>query len=155
MKRWSREEIGGSGEIDSVLDMRKKVVEYLKGIVHGDEVAAEYLLLNICSTVLEHQAENGPRLGVCPINVMVQKDFCVQKFTNALKMIVPMCTTIPVSIRHLNDASMKVKKNYDTNRIGKGELQLPPGTVMVLDETRLEEGRVRLSISVSLYSFLV
>jgi len=49
---------------------------------------------------------------------------------------------IPITIQSLNTENFIPRKNYAQNRLQSSRLQLPEGTILVLDETNLEPGQL-------------
>lgn len=47
---------------------------------------------------------------------------------------------MPLTVQYLNTASLAPKKNYDTNRLETGVLQLAEGSHLIVDETQLKAG---------------
>ena len=59
---------------------------------------------------------------------------------DALKSLLPFTQSIPLTIEYLNTASLGPKKDYGTNRLVPGVLQIADGTHLILDETELQPG---------------
>ncbi|KAF3673236.1 Mini-chromosome maintenance complex-binding protein [Capsicum annuum] len=58
----------------------------------------------------------------------------------ALKNLLPFTHCIPLSVDYLNKVSLVPKKDYQTNRLASGILQLAEGSHLTIDETQLQAG---------------
>ena len=64
----------------------------------------------------------------------------VWRLASALAMLAPATAHLPLSIASLNARAWAPRKDYATNRLRSGPLQLASGTTLVLDETALSAG---------------
>ncbi|KAI4306951.1 hypothetical protein L6164_030188 [Bauhinia variegata] len=87
-----------------------------------DAVAVGKLSLNLTSFKKETTSIYGNRLSV------------------AVKDLLPFTHCIPLTVDYLNSTSLAPKKDYDTNRLTTGVLQLAEGSHVIVDETKLEAG---------------
>ncbi|WMV33685.1 hypothetical protein MTR67_027070 [Solanum verrucosum] len=60
----------------------------------------------------------------------------------ALKNLLPFTHCVPLTVDYLNKIPLAPKKNYQTNRLASGILQLAEGSHLTIDETQLQEGRL-------------
>ncbi|THG21936.1 hypothetical protein TEA_008426 [Camellia sinensis var. sinensis] len=58
----------------------------------------------------------------------------------AVKKLMPFTHFIPLTVDYLNTASLSPKKDYETNRLVSGVLQLAEGSHIMIDETHLQAG---------------
>ncbi|KAI7985752.1 Mini-chromosome maintenance complex-binding protein [Camellia lanceoleosa] len=58
----------------------------------------------------------------------------------AVKNLVPFTHFIPLTVDYLNTAFLSPRKDYETNRLVSGVLQLAKGSHMMIDETYLQAG---------------
>ena len=49
---------------------------------------------------------------------------------------------IPITLEYLSESDFLPKKDYTSNRLSQGILQMTDGTVLVLDETGLQSGKL-------------
>jgi Mini-chromosome maintenance replisome factor len=127
-------------------EIQKDLLKLFTQFMFGDEVAAHYILLHLLSNVYGRVA--GEVLGKFSINLTFQsipKDTVVdhiKKFYNLVELLVPDSSYLPLTIENFNTKTFVPKKDYKTNRLQPGLLQLPKHTHLVLDETKLENGKL-------------
>lgn len=130
-------------------EIKKDLLNILTQFMFGDEVTAHYVLLHLISNVYGRVA--GEILGKFAINLTCQsvpKDLLVdhiKKFYNFIELLVPDSTYLPLTIENFNSKCFVPKKDYKTNRLVPGFLQLPKHTHLVLDETKLDSGKLEQS----------
>ncbi|KAJ8901645.1 hypothetical protein NDN08_003852 [Rhodosorus marinus] len=121
-------------------ELRQQLVESLRSALMGDELAAEYALTNLVSRV--ERRTDTMVVGKISLNFIIPKDLPSSKVISTLEALCPRVHVIPVTIQSLNTENFVPKKNYAQNRLQSSRLQLPEGTVLVLDETNLEPGQL-------------
>jgi hypothetical protein len=130
----------------AIEDTRNKIVEYVSNVFGGDELIAEYLLYNLVSRIYS-RIDTLPvgkfSLNICNINDSKQ----AAKIYNFIQNIVPKSHYLTLEHKKLNTRrlapSMNCVETLD-HGIGlvSGELQLSDGTVLVVDETTIQEGKI-------------
>ena len=63
--------------------------------------------------------------------------------TQFLKAIIPFTLYLPVTIETLETKVMSPKKNYDTNLLEPGLLQMVDGTLVIIDESTMKAGTIK------------
>lgn len=127
-------------------EIHKDLLKLLTQFMFGDKVAAHYILLHLVSNVYGRVA--GEILGKFSINLTCQsipKEILVdhiKKFYNLIELLVPDSSYLPLTIENFNKKTFVPKKDYKTNRLQPGLLQLPKHTHLILDETKLESGKL-------------
>lgn len=130
-------------------DIHRELVKLLTQFMFGDELAAHYILLHLISSV--YARVNGEILGKFSLNLIcsaVSKDVIsehILKFYNFLELILTDSIYFPMTLENLNGTAFAPKKDYATNRLTTGLLQLPENCHLLLDETRLESGKLENS----------
>ncbi|KAG5886571.1 hypothetical protein JTB14_011283 [Gonioctena quinquepunctata] len=131
---------------DSVkLDViRKELLVLLKQLLLGDDLAAEYLLLHLISEV--YARRNFLPLGKFSLNIsnipgLDNLDF-VGELYKFIEKLVHKSFYLPMTLENLNDLSFIPKKDYESNSLISGILQLSGNTHVVLDETKLSPGKL-------------
>lgn len=138
----------------SSLEIRTMMVTFLSTCLDGDRLAAEYLLLSIISRTYSRQGTIP--LGKLSLNLQAYPGVVsspiignVTEPSEAAKTIhhalSKICTTVvlhALSVHNLCNLSYYPKKNYSTNRLDSGILQLSKGTVLLVDETTLNAGKL-------------
>lgn len=130
-------------------EVRKDLLKLFTQFLFGDVVAANYLLLHLISNV--YARVSGEVLGKFSINLTcstVPKEILtdhIKKIYDLIELIIPNSTYLPLTIENLNDLTFVPKKDYKSNRLQSGYLQLPNNTHLVLDETKLEAGKLEQS----------
>ncbi|CAM9320213.1 unnamed protein product [Scytosiphon promiscuus] len=122
-------------------DAKGKAIEHLARALKGDVLAAEYALLALLSRAYVRTESLAP--GSLSLNLRgVSADEAVG-FHDAVSELVPKCVAVPVTTKSLSEKfKFAPKKDYDADRLMMSSLQLSDGTVVVLDETKLEPGQV-------------
>jgi hypothetical protein len=116
---------------------------HLTAALGGDATAAEYLLLALLSRVVSRT--ETVLLGCFPLVIsgLQQNDgHKIGRLQHILSRFVPRCVTFGADIDTLNRTTVQPQKDYDLNRITPSPLQVGSGTVLLVDETRLEEGKL-------------
>lgn len=127
-------------------EIQKDLLKLLTQFMFGDEVAAHYILLHLLSNVYGRVA--GEILGKFSVNLtcqLISKEVLVdhiKKFYNLIELLVPDSSYLPLTIENFNTKTFVPKKDYKTNRLQPGLLQLPKNAHLVLDETKLESGKL-------------
>lgn len=128
---------------EKVADLRTKLFDILLEIYGGDELVAEYVLLTLLSKV--QTREDGVPVGISCINLYsTDPDISseVVKGTERLMKLLQAHTLYtPIDLESLNSYDLVPKKNYDTNRLSRGDLQILNSTGILLDETQMKEGK--------------
>lgn len=130
----------------SNLEARKDLLKLLTTFMFGDEVAAQFLLCHLISNV--YARVSGEVLGKFSMNLLCQtipKDVLsehIKKFYNLIELLMPDSVYFPLTIENFNSKNFVPKKDYKTNSLQTGLLQLPNLTHLVLDETKLDCGKL-------------
>ncbi|KAJ9051983.1 hypothetical protein DSO57_1038744 [Entomophthora muscae] len=112
----------------------------LRGVLGGDERAAEYLLLQILSRSSE-RAPDACRYNV--LNLIFPEGFDTKPLVLALENLLPILSVYNMTISSLNvDHLMPRFVDDDSAGLLAGRLQLPSATFLVIDETNMDEGQL-------------
>lgn len=140
--------------------IRKKIIDGLSSVLGGDELAAEYLLLQLVSRVQSSQQSGqlGSVTGVLPALNLVgcpsngnEKDVSQNRASAALSpfgasisfllsSLVPRCRTLSLTVENLNSTPWWPRREPGKIKLLSGPLQLASGTQLLLDETQLSAG---------------
>ncbi|GMP23627.1 hypothetical protein CsSME_00001157 [Camellia sinensis var. sinensis] len=125
-----------------VKEMRETLLGHLTAVLGNDGVAAHFMLLHLLSRV--HARVDTLAVGKLSLNLTSFNKENVSIFGNrlnlAVKNLVPFTHFIPLTVDYLNTASLAPRKDYETNRLVSGVLQLAKGSHMMIDETHLQAG---------------
>lgn len=128
-----------------VAETRKSLLDYLTFSLGGDALAAEYLLLHLLSQV--HARVDAMALGKLSLNITgcnpgSEGGLSPTAATAAdvISKLVPRSHLMPLSLQTLNHAPVAPRKDYVSNRLVTGAMQLSDGTHLTLDETALQAG---------------
>ncbi|KAK3230044.1 hypothetical protein Dsin_001925 [Dipteronia sinensis] len=125
-----------------VREIRESLLGHLTVILGNDGIAAQFMLLHLLSKV--HTRVDNVAVGKLSLNLTCLSKESVSVFGNrlnhAVKNLLPFTHCIPLSVEYLNTASLAPKKEYQTNRLIPGVLQLTEGSHLIIDETKLEAG---------------
>uniref|UniRef100_A0A182M851 Mini-chromosome maintenance complex-binding protein n=1 Tax=Anopheles culicifacies TaxID=139723 RepID=A0A182M851_9DIPT len=110
----------------------------------GDEIAADYLLCHLVSSVYirdEVECRGQFCLNISNIPAEVLPDY-TRSLYELLELLLPVSHYLPMTLENMNTMQFVPKKDYATNKLTSGLLQLAPHTHLVLDETRLQTGKL-------------
>eukprot|EP00850_Spirogloea_muscicola_P020123 SM000207S06198 [mRNA] locus=s207:93308:96925:- [translate_table: standard] len=143
---------GGAPALWEAPVLRASLLAALAGVLGGDRLAAEYLLLHLLSRV--HTRTELAALGKLSLNLVgcaaaappaAAAAALAAPLAAAIAQLVPRSHLLPLSLDLLNGRSLAPYKNYAANRLETGQLQLAEGTELVIDELALQSGRVGAS----------
>ncbi|XP_011874176.1 PREDICTED: mini-chromosome maintenance complex-binding protein isoform X2 [Vollenhovia emeryi] len=114
----------------------------LSQLLFGDNLAADYLICHLLSTI--YMRRDYFCLGTFPLNITnfpasKLKTF-PKEFYNFLTLLVQKSHFLEMTLENFNELSLIPKKDYECNRLTSGILQLSNNTHLVLDETSLTTG---------------
>ncbi|KAK8651463.1 hypothetical protein V6N13_141064 [Hibiscus sabdariffa] len=125
-----------------VKEIREALFRHLTAVLGNDGVAAHFMLLHLLSKV--HTRVDDVAIGKLSLNLIGLSKESVSVFgtrlTQTFKSLLPCTKCLPLTLEYLNTASLAPKKDYQTNRLIPGVLQLPEGSHLMVDETQLESG---------------
>lgn len=123
--------------------LRERVVHHLASFLLGDQLAAEYLLFNFLSTIFLRQSVTPYGRLAINISELNSQQEIVHPLVSMVKELVPLCYSLPMTLENLNTSRFHPVKNYVTNRLEAGTLQLPERTILILNETCLQAGQLK------------
>jgi hypothetical protein len=114
----------------------------------GDELAAEYAILHLVSRVHKRFTPTTPvgNLALCfslhgsPWST--KPNSFVNMLSDILRSIRPASKLLSLSNEFIGKSSWIPRKDYDSNRLISGELQVSNGTMLFVDQTTLREGKI-------------
>lgn len=122
--------------------IRESLLGHLTTILGNDGVAASLMLLHLLSKV--HARVDSIAVGKLSLNLTCFNKETVSVFGHrlnlALKNLLPFSHCVPLTVDCLNKVSLAPKKDYQTNRLTSGILQLAEGSHLTIDETQLQAG---------------
>ncbi|CAI7923214.1 unnamed protein product [Closterium sp. NIES-53] len=159
----SSEHQGGAAAAASI---RAALLSRLAAALGGDRLAAEYFLLQLLSRVHTRiepmplgklslnlsgfpepssaptPSHPPPPLSSSPPSLSQAASPSLSALTSSLQTLLPATHTLPLSLDTLNSRRLTPHKDYTSDRLVSGVLQLPAGTHLTIDETCLKPGRV-------------
>ncbi|KAG6460337.1 mini-chromosome maintenance complex-binding protein [Manduca sexta] len=123
---------------------REHLLKALTELLLGDKLAAEYLICHLIACVyLRQETMNLGQFCLNLSNLPIQKypDYAKQLY-DIIKQFVTKSYYLPLTINNMNTLALLPKKDYDCNRLTSGVLQLSKDTHLILDETKMEQGRL-------------
>ncbi len=132
-----------TGDASVLPQLRAELLGYLTRSLGGDALAAEYLLLTLLSRV-RLRSSGGEVVGHLPLNLSrVKVPGFARGLAQLLRSTVARSRLLEVTLATLGDEGAWIsRKDYETNALSTTVLQVTPGTVLVLDESGLETGRL-------------
>ena len=107
-------------------------------VCRGDDLTAQLLLCSLVSSVSARP--NGYALDALPLNVFnIARQEDLDGMQHFVALACPQATFYPVTLHKLGSKRLYGKKDYELNCIEQG-LFLPEGSLLVLEESRLEAG---------------
>ncbi|XP_055619697.1 mini-chromosome maintenance complex-binding protein [Toxorhynchites rutilus septentrionalis] len=133
-------------QLDNI-DIWRDIHNLMTQCLFGDKVAADYLLCHLISTVyvrndVESLGQFSLNISNIPADVL---PIYTQAFYEILELLLPASHYFPMTLENMNTVQFVPKKDYTTNKLTSGLLQLAPHTHLVLDETRLQTGKLESS----------
>jgi len=120
---------------------RAAAVSQLKRQLGGDTLAAEYTLMLLASRSFAKIGDKA--LGSWSLNLSRwPQTMDAKNLSQAASELVPRAVQLSLTAAALNQQKWKPTKDFKANRLVAGQLQLAPGSLLVLDETELAEGQV-------------
>ena len=110
---------------------------YAISLFEGDSLAAQSLLLNLTSN-LTHR--NPTPLGSLPMNIYSASPEIITKVTTFIRSILPAVAVESISINSLN--SQRIYPQSDGEKLSAGRGQLVSRTALVVDESKMQEGKL-------------
>ncbi|XP_034254053.1 mini-chromosome maintenance complex-binding protein [Thrips palmi] len=129
----------------SAESMRKELHFVLSQMLLGDSVAADYMLCHLISLV--YMRKDGLALGHFSLNLsnLPRRPDYTRLLYSVLQRILPKSHYLPMTLENMNTLSFVPKMDYENNRLSSGLLQLSDNTHLIVDETRLEAGKLDVS----------
>ncbi|XP_076398019.1 mini-chromosome maintenance complex-binding protein [Megachile rotundata] len=116
----------------------------LSQLLFGDQLAADYLICHLLSSV--YMRRDYFCLGNYPLNITHFPATKYKSFTKDLYKFLSLFTEkshlLEITLESLNDLTLSPKKDYECNRLTSGVLQLSDNTQLVIDETGLTTGQI-------------
>lgn len=139
-------ETAAESEKASAIETQKDLLKILTEFSFGDELAAQYILLHLISRI--YARVGGEVLGKFSLNLVcssIPQEILSEygkMLTTLFEMLVPNSLYLPLTIENFNTKQFVPKKDYKTNRLETGFLQIPNHSHLILDETKLESGKL-------------
>uniref|UniRef100_A0A8C4Q7A1 Mini-chromosome maintenance complex-binding protein n=1 Tax=Eptatretus burgeri TaxID=7764 RepID=A0A8C4Q7A1_EPTBU len=129
---------------DTMEDLRAARAELLGFLTHatlGDELAAEYLLFHLLSSV--YARRDVMPMGKFTLNLSgCANSNYSQELYAILRQLVPTSFRLPMTLEVMNGQRFCPRKDYSANRLLAGILQLSSGSLLMIDETELQTGQL-------------
>ncbi|XP_011494485.1 PREDICTED: mini-chromosome maintenance complex-binding protein [Ceratosolen solmsi marchali] len=132
-----------SGIISMAEGIRGDLRMILSQLLFGDEIAADYLICHLISSV--YLRKDYLCLGNFSLNITnIPKEYenFTKDFYEILKQIIAKSHFLNITLETLNEMNFVPKKDYDCNRLTTGILQLSDNTHLIIDETNLTTGQL-------------
>ncbi|XP_029466389.1 mini-chromosome maintenance complex-binding protein isoform X2 [Rhinatrema bivittatum] len=131
-----------SSFMSELSSVRAELLGFLTHALLGDGLAAEYLILHLISTVYARRdvlplGKFSLNLSGCP-----RSSLFPQHLYRILQQLVPSSYNLQMSIQNMNTLRFIPRKDYTSNRLLSGLLQLASNTLLLIDETVLEQGHL-------------
>ncbi|XP_030376976.1 mini-chromosome maintenance complex-binding protein isoform X2 [Scaptodrosophila lebanonensis] len=127
--------------------VHKEMRILFKLCLFDDDLAAEYLISHLISTVYSRaqmQSIGKFSLNICNLPTEGLQEYTI-KLYKIMELLLPASHYIPMTLDTMNTSAFAPIKDYDTNKLVSGMLQLAPHTHLVLDETRMQPGKLESS----------
>jgi len=125
--------------------LRQLALDWLASTLHGDRLAAEYVLLHSLSRIYS-RSQSMFLLGKLSLNLLRTRDqanFDVAgRMFPLLEQLLPCVVPLALTIETLSKGPFFPSKDYSSNRLRWGTLQLAAETQLLIDETTLAPGKL-------------
>ena len=123
------------------LEIAKSLRDYFRKAALGDDIVGDLVLYSMLSYVTG-RPQQYPIDCLC-LNVYdVKTPQVVKNLSKLLALVTPYIASQTVTLKDLGCARWYGKKNYDLNCIDSGTLAIPNGGLILLDESKLETGKI-------------
>lgn len=130
-----------------VQSIRTQLIAHIAAVaLDGDLLAAEYLVLALLARVYARPDASTP-LGNLSLNLILSRsggsstsNTRVARIHALIKALVPVAQSLDLGLATLNAQAFVPQKDYATDAMAPGVLQVPHGTVLVVNETALAAG---------------
>mmetsp|Transcript_26368 Transcript_26368/g.83505 ORF Transcript_26368/g.83505 Transcript_26368/m.83505 type:complete len:644 (-) Transcript_26368:42-1973(-) len=120
---------------------RAAALEQLRRHLGGDALAAEYVLMLLVSRAFGKHGEQS--LGCWALNLLSWPDGASAKaLGEAAAELVPRAACLELTAEALGSQRWRPRKDFEANRLVAAQLQLSPGTLLLLDETQMGPGQL-------------
>ncbi|ETV83369.1 hypothetical protein H257_04113 [Aphanomyces astaci] len=142
---WCLEQWKHLGYPCTVEEIREQLIAYLASSLQHDSLSAEFVALCLLSRVYQRSQVATP-FGHFAVNLVFPKatpdavGSSCGKLLEAIRRIVPMATSLNLSIESLCTTSFCPRKDYTIDYLHPGLLQLPDGAAVVVDESKMTTG---------------
>lgn len=134
--------------VDFCQGMRRQLHSLLSQCLFGDDLAANYLLCCLLSRV--YSRKDVMALGSFPVGISglsptikdEERTLFVKSLYQLLSGIATHSSYLPLSLDNLNAKSFVPKKDYGLDKLESGCLQLPVGSLLLIDETAMKVGQL-------------
>uniref|UniRef100_A0A4P6D665 Mini-chromosome maintenance complex-binding protein n=1 Tax=Rhodnius prolixus TaxID=13249 RepID=A0A4P6D665_RHOPR len=122
--------------------LRSELHLVLTQLLLGDSLAADYLICHLIAHV--YARLDSTVLGKFTVNLsnIPRTNDYITNLYKLISQLLPKTHYLPMSLETMNSTEMIPKKNYETDRLQTGLLQLSEHTHLVIDETKLEVGKL-------------
>uniref|UniRef100_A0A146LVX7 Mini-chromosome maintenance complex-binding protein n=1 Tax=Lygus hesperus TaxID=30085 RepID=A0A146LVX7_LYGHE len=114
----------------------------LTQLLLGDHLAADYLICHLLSNVYSRRDVVLGKFSLNLCNVPLDPLYTSGLY-DILASLVPRSHFFPMSLHNMNTSDLVPVKDYNTNRLKTGLLQLSDRTHFVIDETKLDIGKLQ------------
>lgn len=128
-------------EVNSLAAARRAAIDQLLPHLGGDMLAAEYMLMMLVSRSFGKHGDKS--LGCWSLNLAQwPQGMDVRALSEAAGDLVPRAVYLELSNQTLSTQKWRPCKDFVANRLVAAQLQLAPGTLLILDETHMSEGQL-------------
>lgn len=124
--------------------LRSTIVSYIAQTFHCDQLVGQYVLLHMLSRI--YSRVGSMNLGKLVLNITRcpsgQPDFS-SKVELMFSSILPAIFLLKLSPTNLSRMRFGPRKDFSTNKLNSGILQLAQGTHLIVDENALDQGEIR------------
>ncbi|KAF6018668.1 MCMBP [Bugula neritina] len=124
-------------------EIRENLLGLLEHALHGDKLCAEYMLLHLLSSV--YMRRDTIAVGKFSLNITgvnANEQLLVNSLVELIQQFVATSYYLPMSLDNLNKLKFTPVKDYDSDRLVSGVLQLPNRCHLILDETVMQPGQL-------------
>jgi hypothetical protein len=111
----------------------------------GDKLAAQYLLLQGVSRAFGKVGEQSLGSWTLSLTKWPSQGVCVDGLKEVMQELFPRVIHLSITADTLETRKWRPRKDEIANRLVAGQLQISPGSVLLLDEVHLSEGQLSVN----------
>lgn len=132
----------GLGKVGNNVSMHEKLSNLCSKAMFNDQLAGQLLMSSFISEVYLRRDVLSLGKFCLHLNRKNFNDNDSAAIINSICQLYQNCRVFEMTLKNLNEKPLNPIKDYDTETLVHSELSLPDGTLLILDETKLTQGKL-------------